>query len=459
MLKTESDNIGVEIRQNVAGRIGSNRFRTWFGDDTLFLFHGDGLDIIVPNQFVGSWIANNFMNDIVAAVRDVLGSEGAIPVRIVPRAVEEPAPAAAKPRPAPTATARRDVQAPLRGTLESFVVGPSNRLAHSAAASVARDPGASFRLLVMHGGCGLGKTHLLQGACNGFAARNPTLVWRYLSGEEFTNEYIAAVRNGHVDQFRARFRRLDLLLIDDIHFLANKRATQEEFLHTFDAVDSHGRAIVLTSDRHPRAIATLGEPLISRLISGMVVEIGVPDLDTRREILRRRALALNFDLPGEVIDYVATTVTRNVRELEGALLKLKAIAALTRRPVTLELAHEAMEDQAPAPAITCARIMRPVAERFQVTPEQILSKSRDRTICQARAYSMYLARKHTKLSYPELGREFGQKNHSTVLMAVQRVERAVRANAPLAWKANGAVEEVAPLELIQGIERLLFPPR
>lgn len=466
MLKIESDNICVEIRQNVAGRIGSNRFRTWFGEDTDFQLSDHGIDVVVANNFVGSWIANNFMSDIVAAAHDVLGGEANPAVRVVPRSTDDARPKRT-PETAPVASSIGERQIPatpkretpaLRGTLDTFVVGPSNRLAHAAACSVARDPGASFRLLVIHGCCGLGKTHLLQGACNGFAQRNPALVWRYISGEEFTNQYIAAVQGGSIDQFRARFRRVDLLLIDDIHFLAGKRATQEEFLHTFDAVDTNGKAIVLTSDRHPRSIATLSEPLISRLISGMVVEVGAPDLETRREILRRRAVSLNYDVSPDVIEYIAATVTRNVRELEGALLKLKAIETLTRRTVTVELAREAMDDQVTAPALTSGKIVRIVAERFTVTPEQIFSRSRDRAICQARAVAMFLSRKHTKASYPELGREFGQKNHSTVLMAVQRVERALRANTPMVWKAKGVVEEVAPAVLIQEFERALFPP-
>ena len=452
----------------MATRIGDNRYRTWFGESTEFhLREEDQLDVMVDNSFVGNWIANNYMEDLRQAALEVLGRQGQLDVRIIEKrsrhvsaddglseaAVEGSSlpPGAAPSPPRRSKSARRR----LRGTLESFVVGPNSRLAYSAASQLVRSPGDAFNLLFLHGRCGLGKTHLLHGICNGIRASHPALEWHYISGEEFTNEFIYAVKGNHTDRFRARFRNVDVLVIDDIHFLANKKSTQDEFLHTFNAIDASGKAVVLSSDCHPRNISSLSEPLINRLISGMVVEIEPPDFETRRAILESRAGSL---VAAEVLDFVAQNVTRNVRELEGALHKLIAIASLAKEPVSLDLARGVINElgeQRNAP--TLADIERVAGMRFGVSREQMHSRSRDRTVCLSRAITMYLARKHTGMSFPEIGRKMGDKNHSTVLMATQRIERQLGENAVVSWKtANGAHE--APIKtLVRSVELELHP--
>jgi chromosomal replication initiator protein len=452
------------LRELVADRIGPTRYRTWFGEAAEFHLNRDSLEVMVANSFVGNWIASNYMDDLVASVQEVLGDEAHVDVRIVPAATA--ADDGARRRPQPDAAQVpprqiRDWRVQLRGKLDDFVVGPSNRLAYAAARDLVRDPGRAFKLLVVHGGCGLGKTHLLQGICNGLIRMHPTLEWRYISGEQFTNEFIYAVKSGHVDRFRARFRNVDVLLIDDIHFLANKKATQGEFLHTFDAIDACGKAVVLSSDRHPRGIATLSEPLINRLIAGMVVEVEPPDFEVRREILCRRAVAMNCHIPDEVLDLVAERIARNVRELEGALYKLVALASLTKDPITLELARTTLDDHI---VHTCQtpnadKIVRLASDRFGVTREQIFSKSRDRTISLARAVTMYMVRKHTLMSFPEIGRTLGNKNHSTVLMAAQRIEKLLREDATVTWKTAGGRHEALLNGLLEGLEKELFPSR
>lgn len=361
------------------------------------------------------------------------------------------------PAPPARATAKPPYRPRLRGMLQDFVVGPSNQLAHAAALQLARQPGQAFKLLVLHGGCGLGKTHLLQGICNMLSQEQPTLEWRYISGEEFTNEYIHAVKAGPVDLFRAKYRSVDVLVIDDIHFLANKSATQSEFLHTFDAIDACGKAVVLSSDRHPRTIATLSEPLINRLVSGMVVEVQPPCFKTRCAILRQRIARMNATLSGELIEFVARHVTRNVRELEGALYKLVALASLTKGPITLELAEAALEQhiaqQSQPPGVE--RIVSQVCERFAVTAEQINGRGRDRTLALARGLTMYLVRKHTALSYPEIGRELGGKNHSTVLMAVQRIEKQLAENATVSWRVGTDAHQARIVDLREQLEDAL----
>jgi chromosomal replication initiator protein len=445
------------LRRAIQDRIGPTRYRTWFGDTTEFTVHEGGLDIVVPSAFAGQWIAKNYMDELVAATQSVVGSSVPAEVRIVQRTAQPALPSSnGNGARRPEVASRRGHAAgnALRGDLDAFVVGPSNRLAHAAAVSIVQTVGRAFKLLVLHGGCGLGKTHLLHGVCNGLLRAHPTVEWKYVSGEEFTNEYIAAVRSGPIDAFRARYRRVDVLVVDDLHFLANKKATQDEFLHTFNAIDAAGKAVVVTSDRHPRSIATLSDPLMNRLIAGMVIQIDPPDAATRLEILRRRAATLGLAVPDAVLEYIAERITRNVRELEGALYTLNALAQLTHERITLELARRALDEaiirtrRTPEPS----QIERVVAARFDVTREQLQSRSRDRTVVLARGIAMLLARRHTSMSFPEIGRAMGRKNHSTVLMATQRVERMLRDDAAVTWKTSHGEHRAALRGLIESVE-------
>lgn len=448
------------IRECVADRIGANRFRTWFGENTEFqLSEDEGLDIMVDNPFVGQWISSNFLADLRTATREVLGANGDVRVRVIQRsegdAARDPRPAVDPMRHRPARSARK---LRLRGSLDGFVVGKGNRLAFATAMALARNPGEACKLIVLHSACGLGKTHLLHGICNHVREFHPTLEWRYVSGEEFTNEYIYAVKGGHVDRFRARFREVDLLVVDDIHFLRGKKATQDEFLHTFDAIDASGKAVVLSSDRHPRTIATLSEPLINRLISGMVIQIKPPEFETRCEILRRRTEAMKHPLSDPVIQFVATHITRNVRELEGAVHRLVALAALTHEPISVDMARGALTDCIQErPEVGPREIEAEVAGYFGVTAERIRSKSRDRTVSLARAVTMYLVRKHSTMSFPEIGREFGNKNHSTVLMATQRVERQIAEQTAVRWKCATGPKSAPIRMILESLEAELFP--
>ncbi len=455
------------IREHVSDRIGETRFNTWFGSTVEFDLEPDRLSVMVPNAFVGNWIATNYLSELKAAARAVAGETATVDVRVnsgnasvesVPQARDDRQRGAARPQPVVRREPRRRPETPrLRGELDSFVVGASNQLAYSAAHSAVLTPRGAFRPLFIHGGCGLGKTHLLHGICNGIATNHPTLRSCYISGEEFTNEFIHAVQARHIDAFRARYRRVDLLLIDDIHFLANKKATQEEFLHTFNAIDGYGNLVVLSSDRHPRNIAALSEPLRNRLIAGMVVEIKPPDYAVRREILRRRSVNMSCTIPEDVIDLIARRVTRNVRELEGALYKLAALASLTKEPITATMVEIALEDYL-APDGTqpgVDDIARVVGDYFAVPRERIDSSSRDRTVTLARAITMYLTRKHTTMSFPEIGRAMGNKNHSTVVMAVQRVEQMVAGDAAASWKTPHGARECLVRQLLCEVEEKL----
>ena len=459
------------LRNEIARRVGANRYRTWFGDQTDFAVSADALTIQVKNHFVATWIANKHIGYIESAAKFIFGEIAHLPVKIIAKESVSPPPVAL---PQPVSGVRPERPAPraegmppqpqfvhLRGELKDFVVGKSNQLAHSAAVNMAEAVGRSFGLLLIYGGCGLGKTHLVQGICNQLRETRPGATWRFLSGEEFTNEYITAVKAGRTDAFRARYRNVDLLAIDDVHFLENKRATQDEFLHTYNAINASGKAVVLTSDRHPRNLATFSEPLINRLIAGMVVEIAPPDLETRREILQRRRALNGCDIDDVVLDYLARNITQNVRELEGALNKLAMVAGMLQQRISLDLARSLVQDllRRNTAAPTCDEIVRHVAGHFGLTREQIHSRSRDRTIALARGLAIYIVRKHCAMSYPEMGRALGNKNHSTIVMAWQRIDGLCRSDAAVRWK-NGGADHNAPVRpLVEQLEQGILAPR
>lgn len=449
------------LRDGIEQKLGEKKFRTWFGSDTTIESTSAGLRVTVPNAFVGNWIASNYMHDLVAVAREICGANSQVELRVrdaASRSVDKPPTervSDSRPRPHLTSPPRREVA--LRGELDGFVVGESNALAYSVATRMVAKPIGIASPVVLHSGCGLGKTHLLQGICNGVRRVHPMLQWRYLSGEDFTNEFVHALRDNRLDQFRTRFRQVDMLLIDDIHFLAGKKATQDEFLHTFNAIDGLGKTVLLTSDRHPRAITDISEPIMNRLIAGLVVEMSPPDFSTRREILRRRVEGLGFELTDHVIDFVAQHVTRNVRELEGALYRLVALASLTQNRIDLETARQSLDDYFTRERrpITLDEIINGVAERFGISPQSINSAARDRAVSLARSVAMYLARKHTRMSFPVIARQMGGKSHSTVLMATQRVEETLQAGGNVRWRSPKGESDVRLGELIAQIEQNL----
>jgi chromosomal replication initiator protein len=350
-----------------------------------------------------------------------------------------------------TATAARPK---LRHDLAGFVVGASNHLAFNAAGYVAEFPGSQYNPLFIHGSCGLGKTHLLQGLCRKFIDCHPTKRWAYMTGEEFTNEYIAALRANKVDAFRRRMRDLDLLVIDDVHFLSGKKATQEEFLHTFNAIEAMGKQVVLASDEHPKLIAEFGESLINRFVSGMVVRIDPPNYQTRCEILQVLSRRAGLELNEEVTGWIARRVTQNVRELEGAITRVTAHVRLTGRPADVATAQAALGDldrQLVAP-VRPENILSSVCEYFGLESKDLMSGRRQRTISLARSVAMYLVRKTAKLSFPEIGTRMGKRNHSTVISACRRIEKAVEKNEKLAWSSAVGEREEEAQELLQRLE-------
>jgi len=454
------------IQKKLSERIGQQRYGIWFKNATTFSMTDGLVSIGVPNHFVGTWIQNHFAESIVEAAKEVTEREVQLAFAIDPQLhaslrksqLNKQADSVAKQSVAAGRPVRRTGYVPppraLRGRLEDFVVGRSNQLAYTAAMSIVEATTQQFNPLFLYSGCGLGKTHLLQGVCNALRDRGSQRRWRYVSGEEFTNHFLSGLQTGGLNAFREQFRSLDVLVIDDVHFLANKKATQEEFLHTYNAIDAAGKQVVLASDAHPKLMGRLPENLLSRFVCGMVVRIDPPDHDTRCEILRRRATKLNRPISQEVIGYIADNLRANVRELEGALLKLLAFASFMREPMTVAMARRALSDYLPRAdrLVTANDIESIVSAFFGLSPAELHSSRKTHTIALARAVAMYLARRHTSMSFPEIGRVMGRKNHSTVILACRKIERTLADNAIVAWQNGDGRQEMRLRPLLEQLE-------
>ncbi|MBV9094863.1 MAG: chromosomal replication initiator protein DnaA [Streptosporangiaceae bacterium] len=309
-------------------------------------------------------------------------------------------------------------------TFESFVIGPSNRFPHAAAVAVAEAPAKAYNPLFLYGDSGLGKTHLLHAIGHYAQTLYPDLKTRYVSSEEFTNDFINMIRDGRQDGFRRRYRDVDVLLVDDIQFLENKEGTQEEFFHTFNTLHNASKQIVITSDRAPKRLVTLEDRLRSRFEWGLLTDIQPPELETRIAILRRKAVQEGLNAPPEVLEYIASRISTNIRELEGALIRVTAFASLNRQSVDLQLAEIVLKDLIPetqGPQITTAAIMGQTASYFGLSIEDLCGTSRSRVLVTARHIAMYLCRELTDLSLPKIGQQFGGRDHTTVINADRKI--------------------------------------
>ncbi len=461
------------IGQALLARLGPQRYELWFGRKTRLKLAGDMLVVEAPNVFAANWIRSKFIEDLRAAAAEVLQQNMKIQVNVgspvavvdadsrdsVADGADVAQPVAMPVRSAvPSSSAAPSVTLNAKYKLEEFVVGPSNQLAYHAALQVAQNPGTQYNPLFFHGHCGLGKTHLLQGICQKFARLHPGKKWLYLTGESFTNEFLEAIKSHRTDAFRKRIRNADLLVIDDVHFLANKRATQEEFLHTFNQVDACGKQIVLASDCAPKQIQALSESLTSRFVSGMVLRIDAPDLPTRLEILRRRVARNGWKVSDSVLMHVAQSAASSVRELEGLLFQVMAGMSLINSgsPEAGDVVAQIKDRTAMAGhgggPVQVDRIVQAVAEYFAVGTQAMMGSGREKTPAIARAIAMHLARQQSGMSFPELGRAFGGRNHSTVIAACQRVDALVTAGELLCWNTPEGPRHQAIADVLHDLE-------
>ncbi len=471
------DNIICELKSLLEERIGTRKYRLWFNGSSEFIINDNRLTIKVRNNFVKGWIYNNFLNDIKQVMESIIGIKPEISIivneseRKSEDSVESKCQSADDAILTPLATqnmqenisrlsqsnGRAYLRRKLRNSLDTFIVGPSNELAYNTIMSIVENVRSPFNPLFIYGGCGLGKTHLLQGLCNALSEQKPSVNWYYVSGEEFTNQFIVALKNNQLDAFRRRYRNVDVLVIDDVHFLANKRATQEEFLHTYNAINAAGKQVVMASDTHPRQIHQFHNSLIDRCISGMIVKIDPPDQITRAAIIKARSEILGQHLPDNVIQLIAHRVKGNVRELEGAILKLFAYSSLCNKPVNIEIAERVANEYGVCESkINCIdKIEKIVAKYFDVKINDIRSSKRKQKIALARAMIMYLARKHTNMSFPEIGKHLEKKNHSTVVLACQKIEKQLELGISVKWQVGETTKSMRINEIIAEIEEKL----
>jgi chromosomal replication initiator protein len=319
-------------------------------------------------------------------------------------------------------------------TFDTFVIGSGNRFAHAASLAVAEAPAKAYNPLFIYGGVGLGKTHLMHAIGHYVLDHNPQAKVVYLSSEKFTNEFINSIRDNKAENFRNKYRNVDILLIDDIQFLAGKESTQEEFFHTFNALHEESKQIIISSDRPPREIPTLEDRLRSRFEWGLITDITPPDLETRIAILRKKARAEGLDIPNEVMLYIANQIDTNIRELEGALIRVVAYSSLINKDINANLAAEALKDIIPSSkpkVITILDIQKTVGELFSIKLEDFKAKKRTKSLAFPRQIAMYLSRELTDYSLPKIGEEFGGRDHTTVIHAHEKISKLLQTDAQL----------------------------
>jgi chromosomal replication initiator protein len=422
----------AQLWDEVSGRLrealNETTYATWFGAAEAGELEDDAFSIVVPNDFTREWIEGHFLGFLRAATADVLGRD--VRVRL---GVGEPVPQVTE--------LRGGVPEPARGggdglgtnpkyTFDLFVIGSSNRFAHAAALAVAEAPAQAYNPLFIYGGTGLGKTHLLQAIGQYVSEHSRGLTTRYVTSETFMNDFINSLRDKRIEGFKQRYRTYDVLLVDDIQFFEGKERIQEEFFHTFNSLYEAGRQIVISSDRPPKEIATLEERLRSRFEWGLITDIQPPDLETRIAILRKKVTTDGIAVTDpEVLTFIAGRVSTNIRELEGALTRVVAFSSLTGLPLTSELAEQVLRDLFPqgdpAPEVTIVRIQETVSERFGLSVEELCSPRRSQAVAYPRQVAMYLSRELTDSSLPKIGKEFGGRDHTTVIHATGKITRLI----------------------------------
>ncbi|PLR94026.1 chromosomal replication initiator protein DnaA [Bacillus sp. T33-2] len=422
---------------NIEKKISKPSFDTWLKATKAHSLQGDSLTITAPNEFARDWLEERYSQLISEILYELTGEELAVKF-IIPQnqndeEVNLPVP--------PKKQKKGDDQPELplnmlnpKYTFDTFVIGSGNRFAHAASLAVAEAPAKAYNPLFIYGGVGLGKTHLMHAIGHYVQDHNPSAKVVYLSSEKFTNEFINSIRDNKAVDFRNKYRNVDVLLIDDIQFLAGKEQTQEEFFHTFNTLHEESKQIVISSDRPPKEIPTLEDRLRSRFEWGLITDITPPDLETRIAILRKKAKAEGLDIPNEVMLYIANQIDSNIRELEGALIRVVAYSSLINKDINADLAAEALKDIIPSSkpkVITIHEIQRVVGEHYNIRLEDFKAKKRTKSVAFPRQIAMYLSRELTDFSLPKIGEEFGGRDHTTVIHAHEKISKLLSSDSLL----------------------------
>ncbi|MCS6896351.1 MAG: chromosomal replication initiator protein DnaA [Nitrospira sp.] len=414
-----------ETLEYLQGRVPHQVYDTWFLPTRLDRIEGAVAYIIVPNKFFGEWLDKHYAKLLLEAISVSVGRKiEAVDFVIAPsdaQADEE----GSSLRAVSQARAKRAVHLNPKYTFKSFVVGAGNQFAHAACMAVAEQPGKTYNPLFIYGGVGLGKTHLLNAIGNHVAERTDLRI-AYLTTEQFTNEVINSIRYDKMVDLRKRYRHIDMLMIDDIQFLAGKERTQEEFFHTFNSLYEGHKQIVLSSDRFPKDMPDIEERLRSRFEWGLIADLQPPDVETRIAILRKKSEDEGITLPEDVIQFLASTMKSNIRELEGSLVRLGAYSSLTGQAITLEMAKSVLRDVIgdKKRVVAMEDIQEAVCAQFRIKLTELKSRRRSKTLVHPRQIAMYLCRELTDASYPEIGRHFGGKDHTTIMHACRQVAKA-----------------------------------
>lgn len=437
-------------------KVPSQTFNTWFQPIKVLSVTPDAIYLQVPNKFFYDWLESHYRDTIQWSLREITGNGYQVKYTVLLSDEQKPTfeLAAATPEKAPTGNVTRSQSGIFeRGTkinesysFENFVEGAGNQFARAAAIAVADAPGrTSFNPLVIYGGTGLGKTHLLQAIGNRLLESKPQARVVYVSSDTFTLDFIAAIQKNRTTQFSKYYRSVDMLLLDDIQFFQNKEQTQEQFFHIFNDLYQHRKQIVLTTDHPPMELRGLQERLLSRFHSSLTVDIQPPDLETRIAILQKKAQQDQLDLPFEVIEFIAENVRSNIRELEGFLIRLLAYSSLLQKDVDLSLARRVMREKRGIPArasVSIEDVQNIVSRRYRINLDSLVGKVRTKEIANARMVAMYIAREHTNLSLKTIGIYFGGRDHSTVVHACKCIEDKLTQDAGFARQVEAIIGEV-----------------
>ena len=434
-----------KAQEYIKDKIGSTAFETWFGSMQVKPVSSAHLVLEVPDAFFKDWVVSHYYHLIQEAVDQACGEAAKLEISVNPGLLAEKN----KNRLAEFKTRIQEPSQEVsylnpRYNFDSFVIGSSNRFAHAASMAVAESPAKAYNPLFIYGGVGLGKTHLMQAIANHVHKKTPAAKISYITSERFTNELIDAIQHRSTQRFRQKYRGVDVLLIDDIHFIAGKEATQEEFFHTFNALYDFHKQIIISSDRPPKEIPKLEERLISRFEWGLIADIQPPNLETRIAILKKKVEREPIKVPDEVIFFIAEVVKSNIRELEGALIRVVAYSLLEEKQISLSLAQDVLKDmlRESKKIITVDLIQRVVAGAFNISVQDLKIKKRNKSVVLTRQIAMYLARELTSLSLSELGEQFGGKDHTTILYSWGKIKKAREYDGELKEAINKLILEL-----------------